>query len=464
MQTAKVVKGEILIVDDEPANLELLLKILEEQDYKVRITVRSQLVMASLQLSLPDLILLDIGMPEVDGYQVCQMLKSNTHTCDIPIIFISAMDEVIDKVKAFEVGGADYITKPFQIEEVLARTENQLKIARLQKEMQRKNQELTKRNAELIELYSKANLIFAALSETLAGWVLDEKYRLECKIGAGAHGAVYRALHLALNRPVAIKIFQPGSEHVNPDNLYRFRMEGISASLVNHPNAVSILDFGISEEYLPYLVMELLTGHTLGEELRRKGLLPAERCAEILIPVCNVLATAHDLGIVHRDIKPENIFLHHIKEEVIVKVVDFGIAKPVVESYGIEIQHLTATGRFIGTPVYMAPERFNSKNYNGKADVYSVGMMLYEMLTGRLPFDFSGKDIMEIAIMHWTNEPTPLREIDPHIPEQLDHLIMRALAKDANQRPTARELAQEFVQSLEKIKHGQNSAFKDRAV
>src|SRR5262249_36060406 len=155
---------------------------------------------------------------------------------------------------------------------------------------------------------------------------------------------------------------------------------------VNHPNAVSVLDSGVSAEGIAYLVMELLEGRSLTEELREKGVLPPARCAEILMPVCDVLTKAHASGIVHRDIKPDNIYLNRTAVGEVVKVVDFGIAKLMDDTGGQNNESLTVTGGLLGTPTYMAPERLENKPYDGKADVYSLGIMLYRMLAGRVPF------------------------------------------------------------------------------
>src|SRR5262249_46492540 len=167
-----VVRGDILVADDLPASLDLLLKVLRQEHYRVRVTTRGKLVLTAARLAPPDLILLDINMPEMNGYEVCRQLKADPDLQHIPVIFISALDEVFDKVKAFEAGGLDYITKPFHFEEVLVRIETQLKVARLQKETEErnaqlagKNEELIKKNAELALLYKKTHLIFSALSE-----------------------------------------------------------------------------------------------------------------------------------------------------------------------------------------------------------------------------------------------------------------------------------------------------------
>jgi PAS domain S-box-containing protein len=314
---------------------------------------------------------------------------------------------------------------------------------RLEEEVRRVQEErLSRKNEELVESYKKAEVIFSTLAEILPGTILDGKYRLEEKIGTGGYGVVYRGVHLGLNRQVAVKIFRPVAASENQENLTRFRLEGVSACRVNHSNAVSILDAGVSSEGIVYLVMELLDGWTLTEELNRHATFSVQRTLEILIPICQVLAEAHRAGIVHRDVKPDNIFLHHIAGEQIVKVVDFGIAKFLDKSSGmIDLNNLTVKGLILGTPVYMSPERLSSKSYDGRSDIYSVGIMFYQMINGDPPFDPAFNGLFALAMMHLNTPPPPISDIDPDVPPAVEALIMRTLAKDPEARPTAQELA-----------------------
>jgi len=142
-------KGNILIVDDTPNNLRLLSETLSEQGYEVQCAINGKLALMAVKNSLPDLVLLDIKMPDMDGYEVCSTLKSQPETAEVPVIFLSSLDDVLDKVQAFKVGGIDYVTKPFQVEEVLARVENQLTICRLQQQLQAQNLQLQQLNQEL---------------------------------------------------------------------------------------------------------------------------------------------------------------------------------------------------------------------------------------------------------------------------------------------------------------------------
>ena len=295
----------ILIVDDVAANRLVLGALLRKAGYKVVSAGSAHHALQQIALQIPDLILLDIMMPGIDGYTLCRRLRAEVPTAKVPIIFLSSLDEAVDKVKAFESGGADYVTKPFQVEEVLARVAHQLKIARLQRDLEHEKAELVRKNLLLLAAQRKTAMVFNSLTEILPGFLLDGKYRIEDKIGSGGFGVVYRATHVALNRAVALKVFRPAGNGSQPDALSRFQLEGISACRVSHPNAVMVLDSGISAQGIAYLVMELLDGPTLYYEMLRRRQLSVRRTLQIVLPVCDVLIAAHAAGIIHRDVKPD---------------------------------------------------------------------------------------------------------------------------------------------------------------
>ena len=314
-------------------------------------------------------------------------------------------------------------------------------------ELERKNSELMMKNQLLAESRAatlrsarRSEQMFSALSETLPGHILDEKYRIDDKIGSGGFGTVYRGEHILLHHPVAIKVFRPALGQEGADSMERFRTEGISACRVNHPNAVTVLDFDVSAGSLAYLVMELLHGHSLAQQLRVGGSLSQVRAAEIACSVCDALAQAHGAGIVHRDIKPSNVFLHGTNGERVVKVIDFGIAKLTDESQAPGAESTTQSGMFLGTPAYMAPERVFNQPYDGRADVYSVGVMIYEMIAGRLPFETTGGGHLSLMRMHAVEKPFPLREIVPDAHPRLEVAVTSAMRKEPEERPTAVQL------------------------
>lgn len=436
---------DILIADDTPANLDLLCGMLRERGYRVRVATNGPRAIAAMVAERPDLLLLDVNMPGMSGYDVCRQVKANESLRGVPVIFISALDEVVDKVRAFEAGGVDYVTKPFQFGEVLARIDNQLRVQRLQRELELRNIELLRMNDELRATHQRQERILTTLSDVLPGTVLDGKFRLEEKLGSGGFGTVYRGTQLNLARPVAVKVFQSLAGRAERSDLERFRREGVSACRVNHPNALAVIDSGISTEGIAYLVTELLDGLTVAGELEaRGGTMSPLRMMEIVQPVCQVLAMAHAVGIVHRDVKPENVFLHNGPTGEVVKVLDFGIAK-LLDDHAVSESAATSRRMVLGTPLYMAPEQMYNAPHDGRADVYSLGVMVYEMLTGNFPFD----DASFAAMLKLTGDPTPMRTWDSSLPQELDEAVLRALARDPNERPTAAHFEQMLVRAMQ---------------
>jgi serine/threonine protein kinase/CheY-like chemotaxis protein len=427
--------GTVLVVDDNAVNRMLLTGILEQAGYVVRAAACGTEALQLATENPPELVLLDIQMPGMSGYEVCRTMHARPRLAGIPVVFISALDDVDEKVKAFEAGGVDYVTKPFETAEVLARVSSQIRLFRLNRQLRDRNLDLQRKNEQLAIAHQRTERVFVALSESLTGTVLDETYRLDEKIGEGGFGAVFRSVHLRTRKPVAVKVLRPTM--TGSGELERFRREGIAACRIAHPNAVEVFDFAVSSTGVPYLVMELLRGRTLGAVLRDTGILTPARCASVIAPVCEALAAAHAAGIVHRDVKPDNVFLHESETGEVVKVVDFGIARlldlevdggaPADSYYGP-----TETGTFIGTPCYTAPERLLGGSYDERADIYSVGLLLYLCLAGYLPFEGAGTaSVPDMVRMHLTGAPRPLT-IDP---PELAALIMRMLEKEPVGRP-----------------------------
>lgn len=310
--------------------------------------------------------------------------------------------------------------------------------------------EIVERNQATVRLAAQkqASLVFSTFSELLKGFVLDEKYCLEEKIGIGGFGAVYKAKHLGLDNFVAIKILRPVPGNDSKEQAERFRREGITACKINHPNAVSVIDFGISKEGISYLVMELLVGFSLAKRIKTNRLFSLKECVEVLLPICSMLEQAHSLAMVHRDIKPENIFLHQSANGEVVKVVDFGLAKIYAKNSDSQTINLT-NEEIIGTPYYMSPERLSGSFSDGRADIYSLGVMLYRMLSGRLPFDYPENTPYSIGITNITQNPIPLGKSNPAISLEIEEIVMQTLNKKFNKRPSAKELAEKFRKAAE---------------
>lgn len=272
--------------------------------------------------------------------------------------------------------------------------------------------------------------------------VIDQRYLLHEEIGRGGFGVVHRATRLADQKAVAIKLFNPAKSNRSNESLERFKREGQSGMKLHHKNAVQVFDTGISPNRVAFIVMELLHGRSLEDELEEKGTLPETTTLNLCADVCDALAAAHELQIVHRDIKPDNVFLHHDEQgEPVTKVLDLGVAK----LSGDALPKLTATGAVVGTPTYVAPERFRGEPFDGRSDVFSVGVLIFRCLTNELPFAGNTKDFLTVVSSVLNDEPR-LQVRNNALRPELQGLLARLLSKDPDERPTAAELAQTLRQ------------------
>jgi hypothetical protein len=319
-------------------------------------------------------------------------------------------------------------------------------------ELEAKNAELAAANRELLAAHRQADRVFAAYAKALPGTVLDGKYRLDEELGSGGFGVVFRARHLTLDCPVAVKVFRPAPGNDSSLELQRFLREGATAARLNHPNAVRILDSGVSAEGVAFLAMELLRGHSLAREFSAVGPLSLRRAARVAATVADVLAAAHRAGVVHRDIKPDNVFLHHDDEgQEVVKVVDFGVAKFFAGPQSLGAERLTRAGEYLGTPRFIAPERVAGGPDDGRSDVYSLGALLYESICAASPWT-KEQEARIAAGEPPEGDVQPTHRFRRGVPPELERLTRQALSWSAADRPAAWELAaalQALVPSLD---------------
>jgi serine/threonine-protein kinase len=296
---------------------------------------------------------------------------------------------------------------------------------------------------------SKETLPLSAAIGAQSGRLLGGRYKLEQCIGSGGMGEIYRARRTHIGDTVAVKVLRPDVVE-NEKSRQRFYREARAAAMLHHPNAVVIHDFGEDDDGTAYIVMELLLGRSLRQLLAQEGLINSIRAYGIIRQASAALDAGHRNGIVHRDIKPDNIILLDSNDGADhVKILDFGIAKVLdmaIDTNSLE-QRLTNVGAVIGTPHYMAPEQCQGEEADARSDIYSLGVVLYELLTGVAPF--LAKTPTGVAIKHVTEKPRPPREINPSITESVERVVLHALEKDPNARPqTALELAREFETSM----------------
>src|ERR671923_745248 len=276
----------------------------------------------------------------------------------------------------------------------------------------------------------------ARLTDTLINTLFDGRYRILRKLGAGGMANVYLAEDEELGRRVAIKIL---NERYANDDLFieRFRREAKSAAGLSHPNIVSIYDRGEAEGTY-YIAMEVIEGRSLKELIMTRGPLPIAHAIAHARQILDALRFAHRHGIIHRDIKPHNVLIGDAR----LKVTDFGIAR-----HGPS--QMTEAGSIMGTAQYLSPEQARGAPVTAASDLYSVGIVLYEMLTGKVPF--SGDTAIEIAMKHLNDIPKPPSRIRPEIPPELDQIVLRALAKEQEDRYQS---ADEFIEDLQRVEAG----------
>ena len=271
--------------------------------------------------------------------------------------------------------------------------------------------------------------------DALLGSVLDKRYRIIDRIGEGGMGKVYKAQHIILDKPFAIKVLNPELAQ-REDSIKRFINEARLTSKIGHPNIIEVTDFGKTPGGSFYFVMEYVSGKTLFDLLNSKKTIPIKETIEIITQCADALYAAHQAGIVHRDLKPDNIMLV-VKGDgsYFAKILDFGISKIIGEAS----TRLTSSGVIIGTPEYMSPEQASQENTDHRTDIYSLGVIMYQMLTGSLPFYSTNP--LNLLMMHKTKSPKPMKSFNPNIPTALENICMKCLSKNPQDRyPNMKEL------------------------
>lgn len=295
---------------------------------------------------------------------------------------------------------------------------------------------------ESVDVCTECGAALAVLhGSSLVGQTLDDRYSIEEMIGKGGMGVVYRAKQRYLEREVALKVLRKDMSE-DSANVKRFLQEARAISSLVSPHTVTVFDFGVSKDGLMYFTMEMLDGESLHGLLRREGLVHYRRAVDFAVQACRSLSEAHKKQIWHRDIKPENVFVTRDEDgEDLVKILDFGIAK-----LGPASPNLTATGMICGTPQYLSPEQAQGGEVDHRSDLYSLGVVLYEMLAGEPPF--VGETAVKTVFHHVTMPPPPLLEKNPAlaIPTELADAVMWTLEKFPGGRP---QTAEAFSRALE---------------
>lgn len=287
------------------------------------------------------------------------------------------------------------------------------------------------------------------------GEMLDQRYKIERIIGRGSMGTVYGAVQNKLERHVAIKMLN--SRLLNDDSIIkRFQREAVLLSRLNHPHIVSVLDVGIAPSFQPYIVMEHVAGATLSDMLKVRKHIPVKHALTIATQVAYAIAHAHRRGIVHRDLKPSNIVVVSLDQQLVfAKVLDFGIAKMLsTEDSGDNMASITLTGEIVGTPIYMSPEQCIGKETDSRSDIYSLGVIMFQMLCGKVPL--MGANRIETMSKHIAEKPPTFSAIGTdYLPSRLESIVLRCLSKSPDDRyQTVEELIEDLHACMSECHRG----------
>ncbi len=404
----------IICADDEPSIQRILKRILESRGYEVHTCANGQEVLQSFRDQPADLVLLDVSMPIMSGIEACKELRKRPDSYDVPIIMVSGIGNEDTITEGLSSGADDYILKPFQPEEILAKVSVALK----------------RREAQT------ATDLGMAIGSRFVG-----RYDITRKLGSGGFSSIFHAMDVSQDPAleVALKIFDlPVSKRSDSRFISLFLREAYELAKLDHPNIVKLHEFGQTGHFY-FLALEFLKGEAVDQRVTRKGPMESADVIHIGYDIARALEYLHEQKIVHRDVKPANLF---ILEDGSAKLVDFGLAKQQDEST------LSLSDEFRGTPAFVSPEYIlGNKVVDIRSDIYSLGATLYYAMSSVILF--AGKNAMEILNKHFQVIPPPLQQFDPMVNERFSSLIDQMLAKEREARPTITEVVDEFERIID---------------
>jgi DNA-binding response OmpR family regulator len=480
--------ARVLVVDDDELLREQLAMVLERLGHSVIMAENGRAGLEAAERDAPDLVITDLSMPGMDGFELLERLKAGTRTQHIPVIVVSGEGDAASVVRCLERGAEDHLTKPYESLVLAARIRTSLERKRLRDlelahlhrvaqltaaaqavEAQTYDQKLL---ADLVARQDQLGQLARVFDRMVRGirsreerlqarvrglrremeqsgaaqaiepghaatdQVIAGRYQIHRELGAGGMGTVYLAHDRELGEDVALKMLHPSLLAEDPLRLERLRTEMKLARKISHPNVVRSHDIG-EWEGTYYITMEFIRGVTVADLLEKRGRLTVESTLAIGTQLADALAVAHDQDIVHRDIKPQNLM---IDESGVLKVADFGLARTVQRD-----KALTQAGYIIGTLRYMAPEQLMGGDLDARTDLYAVGVVLFECLTGRLPYEASSPMAILAAVLE--RKAPDVSTIASDAPPALGAVISRLLEGEPKKRfASARELAEALGQ------------------
>jgi DNA-binding response OmpR family regulator len=417
-------RGRVLIVDGDAGARNVLALRLANEGYETDTAPDGRAALETVRGSAPSLIISETVLPGLDGYALLDTLRREGHA-RIPFVFVSSRSDALSMNKGLLLGAADFLAKPVNIEVLLTKMQKLL------------GQELAAADVSsriaLSDVSATEAYDTVSYDQLQPGMAILNRFRLIAQLGEGGMGKVFKARDERLEEDVVVKVMK---ETLTGDRktLEHFKREIRLARKISHPNVVRIFDFWEAGP-LKFVTMEYLEGTDLAKEIQKRGAFPPQIAVRLATEFFEGLAAAHDLGVVHRDIKPENVFLPNGGRP---KILDFGIAQGLDPA---SPDHGTVTQSIIGTPVYMSPEQLLGQKLDARTDLYSAGVMLYQLLTAELPFHTT--DRAETVTMRLHRDPDPPSRRNPQIPPQLDAFVLKLMARSRDQRwPDARTAAE----------------------
>ena len=429
--------AKILVVEDDEGYSDVLDGWLSDENHVVEVANAGLKAREMMQLNRYDVIVLDWDLPEVSGVNLCKEFRANGGVT--PILMLTGRTNIDDREQGLDAGADDYLTKPFHLKELSAR------LRALLRRVPATPPALSGETVVPAGAAGSDKDFDPEVKERIIGMVLADRFEIVAFIGEGGESVVYEGKHRLIGKRVAIKFLRSRYRH-DDRRVQRFQKEGQAACRLNHPNVITVFDYGLVADRQPYIVMEYIEGESLAQILDRDSSVPVERFLEIMKQVCDGLQHAHEHGLLHRDLKPSNIMIVKEKDgKDHVKIVDFGMVM-LLPTGGEEVQRLTQAGEFVGTTYYMSPEQCRGKEQDVRSDIYSLGCVMYEALTGLPPF--MGQDVLDTMHMHLADEPAPFATVrsDLVYSKHLETIVFKSMNKSPEGRQqTVLELRRDLI-------------------